>query len=79
MIAGSVLTMDSAYRNFIDQGYSILQTVKFLSTNPARILGLSDEGSIAPGKKANITIIDKRNKVAGVIKNGIYYDFRNQV
>ena len=79
VIAGSVLTMDAAYRNFIDQGYSILQTVKFLSTNPARILGLSDEGSIAPGKKANITIIDKRNKVAGVIKNGIYYDFRNQV
>ena len=32
VIAGSVLTMDSAYRNFIDQGYSILQTVKFLST-----------------------------------------------
>jgi N-acetylglucosamine-6-phosphate deacetylase len=77
VIAGSVLTMDSAYRNFIDQGYSILQTVKFLSTNPARIMGLSDEGSIEPGKKANITIIDKSNKVTGIIKNGIYYDFRN--
>ncbi|MGC8514884.1 MAG: N-acetylglucosamine-6-phosphate deacetylase [Thermoplasmata archaeon] len=77
VIAGSVLTMDSAYRNFIDQGYSILQAVKFLSTNPARIMGLSEEGSIEPGKKANITIIDKRNKVAGIIKNGIYYDFRN--
>ena len=40
VIAGSVLTMDSAFRNFIEQGYSIEQTVKFLSTNPARIMGL---------------------------------------
>lgn len=77
VIAGSVLTMDSAFRNFIEQGYSIEQTVKFLSTNPARIMGLRDEGSIEPGKRANIAIIDNMNKVAGVIKNGIFYDFRN--
>lgn len=77
VIAGSVLTMDSAFRNFIEQGYSIEQTVKFLSTNPARIMGLPEEGSIEPGKRANIAIIDNMNKVAGVIKNGIFYDFRN--
>lgn len=76
VIAGSVLTMDSAFRNFIEQGYSIEQTVKFLSTNPARIMGLWEEGSIEPGKKANIAIIDNANNVSGVIKNGIFYDFR---
>jgi len=76
-IAGSVLTMDAAYRNFIEQGYSILQAVKFLATNPARTMGLSDEGSLAPGKKANIAIFDKENKVAGVIKDGAFYDFRD--
>lgn len=76
VIAGSVLTMDSAFRNFIKQGYSIEQTVKFLSTNPARIMGLRDEGSIEPGKRADIAIMDNTNNVSGVIKNGIFYDFR---
>lgn len=76
VIAGSVLTMDSAFRNFIEQGYSMEQAVKFLSTNPARIMGLRDEGSIETGKRANIAIIDEVNNVSGVIKNGIFYDFR---
>lgn len=77
VIAGSVLTMDSAFRNFMDQGYSIEQAAKFLSTNPARIMGLSDEGSLETGKKSNIAIFDKNNKVAGIIKEGIYFDLRD--
>ena len=72
-IAGSVLTMDEAFRNFISQGYSIEQAVKFLSTNPARIMGLDNEGSIDVGKIANIAVMDNRHMIYGIIKDGEFH------
>ncbi len=78
-IAGSVLTMDAAFRNFLDQGYSIEQTSKFLSTNPARVMSLDREGSIDIGMRGNMVVLNEGNQVTGVIKDGIYYDFRDQV
>ncbi|EQD31545.1 N-acetylglucosamine-6-phosphate deacetylase, partial [mine drainage metagenome] len=78
-IAGSVLTMDTAFRNFLSQGYSIEQASKFLSTNPARVMSLDKEGSIDIGMRGNVAVLNERNLVTGIIKDGIYYDFQDQV
>ncbi len=74
-IAGSTLTMDRAFRNFIEDGFTLSEAAKFTSTNPARALGNSNEGVIAPGMACNITVLDKSLKVRGVISRGIYSEF----
>jgi dihydroorotase len=42
---------------------SIMQMAEKLSTNPARILGLMDRGSLFKGKMADLTIFDPSRKV----------------
>jgi N-acetylglucosamine-6-phosphate deacetylase len=58
-LAGSTLTMDQAFHNAIKNcGASIPQAVLMSSTNPALALGLSDRGSIAVGKRADLLAYD---------------------
>ena len=58
-LAGSTLTMDQAFNNAIKNcGVSIPQAVLMSSTNPALALGLSDRGSIAVGKRADLLTYD---------------------
>jgi N-acetylglucosamine-6-phosphate deacetylase len=58
-LAGSTLTMDQAFQNAIKNcGVSIPQAVLMSSTNPALALGLSDRGSIAVGKRADLLAYD---------------------
>ena len=40
--------------------------------NPAKSLGIYDQyGSIAPGKKANVVLLDEKLALRAVIKDGI--------
>ena len=59
-LAGSHLTLDSACRNLMAHtGYGLCHAIRMASLNPAKLLGLDRElGSIAPGKKANLLLID---------------------
>lgn len=58
-LAGSTLTMDQAFKNAINNcGVTIPQAVLMSSTNPALALGLSDRGSIAVGKRADLLTYD---------------------
>ena len=51
--------MDQAFNNAIKNcGVSIPQAVLMSSTNPALALGLSDRGSIAVGKRADLLTYD---------------------
>lgn len=54
LLAGSTLTMDSAFRNYFNSGASLVECVHAASTLPAQILGLRDVGSITVGKKADL-------------------------
>jgi N-acetylglucosamine-6-phosphate deacetylase len=58
--AGSVATADRLVRTMITIGeVPITDTLKMMTTTPARILGLSDrKGSLTPGKDADIVIFD---------------------
>jgi dihydroorotase len=40
------------------RGISLSRIVELLSSNPARILGKSDRGTLAPGARANVTIFN---------------------
>lgn len=58
-LAGSTLTMDQAFNNAIKNcGASIPQAVFMSSTNPAKVLGLHDRGSIEVGKRADLLAFD---------------------
>lgn len=64
-LAGSTLTMDTAFTHAINQcGVSIPQAVLMSSTNPAKALGLQDRGSIAVGMRADLLAY---NSTTGVI------------
>jgi N-acetylglucosamine-6-phosphate deacetylase len=58
-LAGSTLTMEQAFLNFINKdGVSLIDAVHASSTLPAKLLKLEKIGSIAVGNKANILHFD---------------------
>lgn len=76
-LAGSVLKMSDAFRNMIRfTDCSIHQAVKMASFNPARQLKVSNrKGSIAPGKDADLVILDESLDVFMTICRGeVAYD-----
>ncbi|HHB81572.1 MAG TPA: alpha-D-ribose 1-methylphosphonate 5-triphosphate diphosphatase, partial [Aliiroseovarius sp.] len=44
--------------------------VRLASANPARALGLTDRGEIAPGKRADLVIVDNRDRVVKTLREG---------
>ncbi len=71
-LAGSVLTMNRAIENMVNKvGVDFINAVDFATINPAKNLGLDKEvGSIAVGKKADFTIIDREFNVLLTIRDG---------
>ena len=56
-LAGSVLTLDKAFKNVIELGYSIFDAVKMTSTNAAKEFGLN-AGEITEGKDADLVVLN---------------------
>ncbi|WP_329178132.1 N-acetylglucosamine-6-phosphate deacetylase [Streptomyces sp. NBC_01477] len=71
-IAGSTLTMDTAFKRAVTlDGLSLPDTVRAISTNPARLIGLADHvGTIEPGKDADLVVLDEAYDVVGVMRKG---------
>jgi N-acetylglucosamine-6-phosphate deacetylase len=71
-LAGSHLTLDNACRNLMQHtGYGLCHAIRMASLNPAKLLGMDDEiGSLEPGKKANLILIDDTVRVKTVILEG---------
>ncbi len=58
-LAGSALSMDRAVRNAVVLGgWTLAEAVAAASTHPARLLGLTDRGAIAPGLRADLVLLD---------------------
>ncbi len=53
-LAGSTLTMDRAFLNFLDMGYSLDAAIAATSTNAAKVLGEGDRGVIKIGGRADL-------------------------
>lgn len=71
-LAGSILTMDQALRNFMTAtGLSLDQAWAATSRNAARSLGMDDKlGSIGEGYWADIVLLDERYHVVATIVGG---------
>lgn len=71
-LAGSVLRIDGAIRNFIhNHGIALQDVVRMVSLNPARTLCIDDrKGSIEVGKDADMVLFDENIEVYETIVNG---------
>jgi N-acetylglucosamine-6-phosphate deacetylase len=70
-LAGSVLTMDQAFRNAVSLGVSIVEAARLTSTNAARYLGLTDRGALKPGLQADLVVLDRDLQVTEVWVGGV--------
>jgi N-acetylglucosamine-6-phosphate deacetylase len=57
-LAGTVLTMERALQNAASTALSNAAAVRHATANPARVLGLSDRGRVAPGARADLVALD---------------------
>lgn len=69
--AGSVATADRLVRTMIREGnVDILDSVKMMTSTPARIMGLDKKGSLAKGNDADIVLFDEDIRVMATIVSG---------
>jgi N-acetylglucosamine-6-phosphate deacetylase len=70
VLAGSVLTMIEAVRNLHALGAPLVQAVDAASRVPARVLGRHDIGTLRPGSRADVVVLDDRLEVSRVLLSG---------
>ncbi len=70
--AGSVATTDRLVRNMVNMAeVSLLDSVRMMSSTPARIMGVSDrKGSLVKGKDADILIFDENIGIKSTLVKG---------
>ncbi|MFD5426813.1 N-acetylglucosamine-6-phosphate deacetylase [Streptomyces sp. NPDC127084] len=73
-IAGSTLTLDTAFRRAATvDGLPVVDVVQAVSANPARLLGVYDRvGSLEPGKDADMVVLDADFVLKGVMRKGAW-------
>ena len=70
-IAGSVITIDDAFKNVRLLGFSLLETSQMTSRNPSRLLGLNDSvGTIEVGKRADLVVCNADLEIEKVFVGG---------
>lgn len=65
-LAGSAVTMDAAVRQMVAAGVALGDAVVAASTNPARLLGLHDRGTVEVGRRADLVALDEELGVEAV-------------
>ena len=80
-LAGSTLTMDRAFLRAVrDSGLSMVAAAAAAATNPAAVLGLDgDMGSLAPGRRADLVVLDDDLCVVRVMSGGAWLDVTKAV
>lgn len=70
-LAGSVITIDTAFRNAVRHGVSIQSAAAMASAVPAQACGVGErKGRLAAGFDADITILDAALRVTGCLVAG---------
>lgn len=75
--AGSIATMDRCVRTMVQEvGLSLREAIKLATVNPARFMRLDgDRGSLLPGKRADLVLLDDTLAVRMTIVGGrVVYD-----
>jgi N-acetylglucosamine-6-phosphate deacetylase len=69
--AGSMATADRLVRVAVKEaGIPLIDAVRMMTATPARIMGLSQKGSIACGMDADLVVLDERLHVKQVFAMG---------
>lgn len=68
--AGSVATTDRLVRVMLSTGIDPVNVSKMASATPARIMGLTDRGTIEVGKRADFVLMNAQTEVMKVIRGG---------
>jgi N-acetylglucosamine-6-phosphate deacetylase len=72
-IAGSIITLERAIANaHRAAGIPLADAVGMASAVPARTLGLGDRGAIAPGRRADLAILDEDFVCRGTMMEGAW-------
>ena len=70
-LAGSILTMDKAVRNVMQFAqWDLQQAVQLATLNPARVVGLKQEGSFQAGAPADVVVLSPRGEIRNTIVRG---------
>lgn len=69
-LAGSVLTMDGAFRMLVRMGVAMIDAAVMCATTPARELGLHGHGVLAEGSVADLVVLDAQLKVVQTYVGG---------
>ncbi len=72
-IAGSVITLLDAVRLMRSLGVSDVEVAQMAATNPARLLGLDELGSIEVGKYGDLVALDQQGNVRLTVVAGCIY------
>lgn len=75
-LAGSVLFMNQAVKNFMENtGLDLVSAIKLVTENPAKELGVfGEKGSLALGKDADIVIFDDSLEIfATIVRGNVLY------
>jgi N-acetylglucosamine-6-phosphate deacetylase len=71
-LAGSVLTLDKALRNFVEfTGASVQQGLRLMTVNPAAMTGFGDRGSLTLGGLADFVAVDSRGSLLAAVVGGV--------
>jgi len=70
VLAGTVLTMIDAVRNFHALGIRFEDAISAATAVPARIVGRPDLGVLEPGGAADIVVLDDRLEIVNVLSAG---------
>jgi N-acetylglucosamine-6-phosphate deacetylase len=71
-LAGSVLTMDRAVRNVTQfAGWSLQNSIRAATFNPAAATGLTQHGHITAGAEANLVVLSADGQVRKTIVRGV--------
>lgn len=70
--AGSVATADRLVRVMHKQaGIALTDCIQMMCTTPAKVMGLTDRGSLRPGYKADLVFLDEEIRVQKVLCAGL--------
>ena len=71
-LAGSTLTLDRALRNVVALGIPLVDAVRMLTANPAKLLGIEfKKGALRTGADADIVLLDENLHVTNVWTRGL--------
>ena len=74
-IAGSTITLLDAVRNAVTlAGQSVAAASRMASATPAELLGLTEVGSLEPGKLADVVVLDDDLRLVSVMRRGSWLE-----